>query len=122
MTTAPFTFEQLKSKVIEILDSDPEFVYSEYEEEYTYAGQSVPHRRCFYVKDGRGSCIFGRALIDLGVQADYFEPWEDRGIDEILNDLEVEYTRAEKEWAIKVQCSQDRMIPYGQIPPNIEKD
>ena len=68
MTTAL----QIAEKAIEIADQNPDYVYvSPINPDDDYAD-------CVYVHDGKGSCLFGRALMGLGVaDADYLDQNKD---------------------------------------------
>lgn len=69
MTTAL----QVAEKAIQLADQNPHFIYE--------PPGSGAIRDCLYVHEDKGSCIFGRALLDLGVaDAAYLDLHKDERI------------------------------------------
>lgn len=65
MTTAL----QIAEKAIQLADQNPDFVY---EVPKTDNPDYNPYGDCLYVHEGKGSCLFGQAIMDLGiVDAEY---------------------------------------------------
>ncbi|WP_020142340.1 hypothetical protein [Terracoccus sp. 273MFTsu3.1] len=73
MTTAL----QVAEKAIQLADQNPHFVYK--------SPLTGPVKDCLYVHEGKGSCIFGQALLALGVaDAEYLDKNKDLRIGTLL--------------------------------------
>jgi len=71
-------------KALELIDASPEFKYS-----------GDPFVGCAYLRrdedgnvTGEGDCLFGQALISLGVPVEYLDQQEGNGIETVLAHLE----------------------------------
>jgi hypothetical protein len=76
MTTAL----QIAEKAIQLADQNPHFIYE--------APGDDEFPDCVYAHDGKGSCLFGQAIIDLDVvPADYFFDREGRATSLRISEL-----------------------------------
>jgi hypothetical protein len=105
-----FTFDDLEARVREIIAADPDHIY-----------QGVPAAvpgdtpRCYYVANADAeSCIFGRALLSLGVTEDLLGEYEGGPVFQILGRLDVHYRASQDEWMALLQSSQDCGEPWGE--------
>lgn len=82
----------------------PDFVYQP-ESNGHFAGA------CYYVRDGKGSCIVGQALLELGLIDPSLEESPERNrldAGALLPILGIELTDEQKRWISDVQYWQDR--------------
>lgn len=95
------TGTELVAKVREIAAEQPDFVYKD--------------EGCVYVRDGHGSCIIGRAAMELGyIDASLEEQglnWET--VTRLANHVGIDCTRNEILWLQTVQSDQDAGVPWG---------
>lgn len=80
----PFTFtaRQVAEKAIELADQNPHFVYKQPE----VHGMEM----CLYVDPAdptKGHCLFGQALVALGVPTVTLRLHERRGVERVIDDL-----------------------------------
>lgn len=92
---------------------NPDFVYAPPMALYLN-GEWAKGDACKYVHDGRGSCIFGQAMMNTGdITADVIEPLEGGGICDVCDTLQLGLRDEEMAWARIVQQAQDVGIPWG---------
>lgn len=101
---AEITFDQIEAKVRELAAESPE---------YRYPGNG--NGSCFYAPNGEiPSCIFGKALIALGVEASWLTGREGNGIVALMRDhLSVAATVQQRLWAARLQRFQDTGQTWG---------
>lgn len=98
------TTKDVLAKITELVEAQPDFVYVKSE------WRNVPNGNgCFYVEeDGKtGSCLFGQALIALGVPADLLAAWEFNNISIVLRELDIENIDDDYDLFDEVQSAQD---------------
>lgn len=98
--------QKIIDKVREIAAAQPEFVY---------VPPGGPGTTCYYVLDGEGSCIIGRALFALGL-IDNSIPFDDNTltVGALFNTLGIEVDGEEGIWLREVQYQQDSGKPWGE--------
>ena len=105
--TATITALDVARKALELADADPEFVYQPERTGGNITG-------CKYVhEDGEGGCIFGQALLGLGIKSDAIP--EFIAIDEVMHRLGVESTDPKLEDYMQLtQGNQDAGHPWSE--------
>ena len=94
----------LKNEVIRIAQENPDFIYD------IGVGE-----QCVYIKDGKGSCLIGRALFNLGLIDASFEKSDrnDDGFDFVAETLDLDIDRETLDFLERVQHRQDRGWTWG---------
>ena len=111
------TSQDVARKAIELCEADPDHVYEAQTLDPEY---HLPE--CHYVHEDEdtgelyGGCLFGRALIALGVPAALLRDYNDNGIGHVLAELGID-PRPEREQPVHplayVQGEQDVDKPWG---------
>lgn len=85
--------------------------------------------RCFNVWNGEGSCIIGRALIEMGVEPEWFKQTGMRPaqpFSDVSRDLEIEksirFTSKAYHFLREIQSCQDTKVPWGQAIRSAKRD
>lgn len=107
----PILIESLIAKVRELAEESPDFVY-----------EALRPNLCFYATGQNcDGCIFGQALLALGVEKDVLEGFDQRnlsgqssGIEPILDLLDIGASERQKEWCTAVQRAQDRGASWSE--------
>jgi hypothetical protein len=82
MTTAL----QIAEKALQLADQHPDFVYFPPK---TDDPDYNPYGDCMYVHEGKGSCLFGQAILELGaVDVDYLDEHKDARIGTLIKQME----------------------------------
>ena len=69
---------------------------------------------CRYIIDGKGSCIVGRALVNLGTAPAHLHKFEGMKAGDVLSSLLTDtYHSDQTEWVNRVQFHQDANVPWG---------
>lgn len=97
-------FKEIEAEVRRIAQESPQFAY----ERHTGV------RWCMYIFNGEGDCIFGRALINVGVPLEELACCESQPIAGVLRDLNIPTTPRERDWAGAVQEWQDKGAAWGE--------
>lgn len=97
-----------------ILQETPDFRY--------HGGDCAqePHGKalgaCAYIEDGVGSCLFGKALLNLGVPADFISEYEEKGIRVFWEDADItDFQQRVVALLGRIQRMQDKNYTYGEI-------
>lgn len=70
---------------------------------------------CRYIHDGKGSCLFGQALMNTkDITADDSPRIEFKAIESIICYLKLRVSAKQVAWASRVQELQDDGVPWGQ--------
>lgn len=99
-TDPGFTALDLAKKALEIAEANPDYVY--------------PSGDCVYVEDEhdeKGSCLFGQALIALGVWPETLDAYYDTNIVGVLDDMDVHHPK--RAFLEAAQMGQDAGAPWG---------
>lgn len=68
---------------------------------------------CQYIVDGKGSCIVGRALVNLGIAPERLDEFEGMKAGDVLAHLSVGRDHFDQtEWVDRVQFHQDASVPW----------
>lgn len=96
--------QRLIYAVRDLAEANPLFVYT----------PPGGHATCKYVHEGKGSCIVGQALLNLGLIDIDIEQTVDNGaaIAGLLMRLEINLAATERRWLSVVQVHQDRGAPW----------
>lgn len=71
---------------------------------------------CEYIEDGVGSCLFGKALINLGVPAKFIAEHEDKNIRVFWENTDLSaFDERTVQTLGRIQRMQDRNYTYGEI-------
>lgn len=71
---------------------------------------------CQYIEDGVGSCLFGKALINLGVPAEFIAEHEDKNIRVFWENTGLsDFQERIVQCLGRIQRMQDRNYTYGEI-------
>lgn len=111
-----FTQKQLVAKVREIVSLRPGVKYKPDE---VRDPDNPGHVSCLYGKgtcsDGSEGCIFGQALVALGVDRGSLDDGEILGeISEVLDSLDIADNNGMDEWCMVVQKRQDEGKSWGE--------
>ena len=69
---------------------------------------------CQYIVDGKGSCIVGRALVNLGIVPERLHESEGMKAKDVLVRLGVSQDHSDQtEWVDRVQFHQDASVSWG---------
>lgn len=101
-------------KAIELAEANPEFIYQQVEVEDPTFG---PIEDCAYIHDGSGSCLFGQALVALGVDPWILSRHEGQSIDYVLRGLGAIRSDEDERLALtalEAQGLQDAKAPWGE--------
>lgn len=109
MVMASFTFEDLEREVRALARANPDYVTG-----VDDRVGAVVDVACTYVKtDSSDSCIFGRALLALGVSESFLQCLEGENILNVLRVLGVPADAKQSRWAAILQASQDVRKTWG---------
>lgn len=102
------TFEELEREVRRIAAERADFVYV----------RSGGNRYCMYLhyEDGVpvGDCLFGQALINLGVEPASLVPLETKDIGRVMISLGIKCSIRQFDWAYNLQQCQDKGMTWGE--------
>ena len=99
--------KEVISEIRKIARLNPEIVYSR----DIFNPGDYP---CQYVVDGKGSCIVGRALVNLGIVPERLHEFEGLQANDVLSRLSVGTDHSDQtEWVNRVQSHQDANAPWG---------
>lgn len=99
--------KQVISEIRQIADKSPDIVYSR---DIFNPGDDP----CRYIVDGKGSCIVGRALVNLGVVPERLHEFEGMKARDVLFRLSVDTDHSDQtEWINRIQFHQDASVPWG---------
>lgn len=108
------TIQRLIARVRKLAKANPDYVYDPGENELGIRND------CMYAPDeNQPGCIFGQALEAEGIHPS--DDWEGNSIDNILEDLGVKMTPAQKDWVANVQNNQDSRLPWGKAVAEEDK-
>lgn len=98
--------KQVISEIRKIAGLNPEIVYGR---DIFDPGDDV----CRYVIDGKGSCIVGRALVNLGIVPEHLHEFEGLTAADVLFRLSVDTDHSDQtEWVDRVQFHQDHSASW----------
>lgn len=98
--------KQVISEIRKIASQNPEIVYSR---DIFNPGDDY----CRYVVDGKGSCIVGRALVNLGIIPERLDGVEGMKAKDVLVHLGVNQDHSDQtEWVDRVQFHQDHSASW----------
>lgn len=98
--------KQVISEIRKIARRNPEIVYSR---DIFSPGDGF----CRYVIDGKGSCIVGRALVNLGTSPQRLHEFEGMTAADVLIHLRVSQDHSDQsEWVNRVQFHQDHSVSW----------
>lgn len=98
--------KEVISEIRKIADLNPETVYSR---DIFDQGDDF----CRYVVDGQGSCIVGRALVNLGIIPQRLHEFEGLKAQDVLVRIGVDLDHSDQtEWVNRVQFHQDANAPW----------
>jgi hypothetical protein len=119
------TVEDIIAKVREIANENPDYTYVHPEEldkdsGFTPGGMDCAYVHLSYDDSYEGGCIFGRALIDLGMPADELhDVYESKGIEGVLENEGIvtanEIATSKVLWITEVQTAQDGRSSYHDM-------
>lgn len=95
---------QVVEEVKRLAKEKPDFVYAIPEDAET----------CLYVFNGKGSCIVGQALINLGILAEDIAEHEGQPASDVMEDLLDDPNSGHNFWLDQVQSEQDGRVPWGK--------
>lgn len=99
--------KEVISEIRKIARLNPEIVYSR---DIFNPGDDP----CQYIVDGKGSCIVGRALVNLGIAPERLDEFEGMKVSDVLYSLLVDTDHSDQtEWVDRVQFHQDASVPWG---------
>lgn len=75
-TETKISVKDVVAQVRRLAAENPDFVYKKV---FFTNSEGNPDYRCQYVKEGKGDCIIGQALVDVGVPVESLAEW-DKGI------------------------------------------
>ncbi|ASZ75015.1 hypothetical protein FDI69_gp171 [Rhodococcus phage Trina] len=97
-----------------ILRATPDFRYHGGDCAQEVGGKALGS--CRYIEDGVGSCLFGKALLDLGVPADFISEQEENNIRVFWDDADItDFQKRIVTELSRIQRMQDRNYTYGEI-------
>ena len=85
-----------------------------YEHRYYIYDDFNEHGICRYINQGEGSCIVGRALVNLDIDPEEITRLEGNPASEVVAELVGPGEQASLEWLDTVQCEQDNGTPWGE--------
>lgn len=105
------TIENIENEIRRIAAENPEYVYDE-------GDAAAWGQRCYYVRNGCGSCIVGRALANLGVPIERLEEADSRNgsgvrASTLLTELTGKSLVAAR-WVQYVQDRQDKGVAWRE--------
>lgn len=99
--------KEVISEIRKIASLNPETVYSR---DIFNPGEDP----CRYIVDGKGSCIVGRALVNLGITPERLNEFEGTKARDVIFRLAVHTDHSNQtEWVDRVQFHQDANVPWG---------
>ncbi|WP_157430034.1 hypothetical protein [Actinomadura oligospora] len=102
------TFEQIESKVRDLADQQPDYVYDR-----------GSHRDCQYNADGtQPGCIFGQALAAFDLEVP--EDMEGTPIADLIGWLGINTSVLQRIWMRRVQSSQDTGHPWRETIEKVD--
>ena len=69
---------------------------------------------CRYINQGQGSCLVGKALVNLDIDPETIIRLEGNPASEVVAELLGPGEQASLEWLDTVQCEQDNGTPWGE--------
>lgn len=99
------TPNELRNTVIRLVEANPDFVYSDADESGT----------CFYERNGKPSCIIGKALAKHGISFSTLRDLDSAPIATSVGELFMNHPDRENVmWLQVVQEYQDQLYPWGE--------
>lgn len=98
------TAKDIENEVREIAAAHPDYIYDDFDEE----------QRCRYINNGKGSCIVGKALVNLGINPEEIIRLEGSPANLAVSELVDPGEEASLYWLDYVQSEQDNEIPWGE--------
>ena len=99
------TAKDIENEVRKIAAADPYYIYDDFDEDEGY---------CRYINNGEGSCIVGKALVNLDIDPETIIRLEGNPASEVVAELLGPGEQASLEWLDTVQCEQDNGTPWGE--------
>lgn len=114
----PITKESLLEAVtLVVAERGPDYVY----DEGTPSADTGEGPTCYYRIDGVGSCVFGRALMNMGYTLR--RTYEFASITSVFDRLDVPATEHRlRNAAARAQNNQDHGMPYGEMLEQFKAD
>lgn len=108
------TGEKVIAKVRELVVANPDFIYE----------SPLGEGSCVNVYEGKGSCLIGQALFDLGIIDASIET--DRvngsGIYSVIRKFELDISEPEANWLATVQSCQDCGLAWADAISHAEQE
>lgn len=99
--------KEVISEIRKIASENPNTVYSR---DIFDSGDDF----CRYIIDGKGSCIVGRAIVNLGTIPARLHEFEGMKAQDVLSRLSIDTDHSDQtEWVNRVQFHQDADVPWG---------
>lgn len=114
------TFNQIKTEVLRLMKKFPKNKYSPPKSDNPFLECSYTRGTC---TNGKRGCLFGQALINLGIKRDELKIVGDSGlyyggsktIGEVLHEMNLNMSVQERNWVDNIQRIQDDGIAWGKI-------